>query len=116
VPEDRASNWPGIAAVVLAGVASAVQIGKVPAAMTTIGAEFGLGLSGAALLVGLFGLLAGLGGLAIGLAASRIGARVALLAGLALGAAAAFAAPFAPRRCPCSPPASRRVRASCWSR
>ena len=93
---DHASTrWPAIAAVVLAGVAAATQIGKVPAAMTTIAAEFGLGLAGAALLVGLFGLLAGLGGLAIGLAASRIGARQGLLAGLAIGAAAAFVAPLA---------------------
>ena len=93
---DQASTrWPAIAAVVLAGVAAATQIGKVPAAMTTIAAEFGLGLAGAALLVGLFGLLAGMGGLAIGLAASRIGARQGLLAGLAIGAAAAFVAPLA---------------------
>ncbi|MCZ8147075.1 MAG: MFS transporter [Roseomonas sp.] len=89
------TRWAAIAAVVLAGVAAATQIGKVPAAMTTIAAEFGLGLAGAALLVGLFGLLAGLGGLAIGLAASRIGARQGLLAGLAIGAAAALVAPLA---------------------
>lgn len=97
---EPATRWASIGAVVLAGVAAAAQIGKVPAAMTTIAAEFGLGLAGAALLVGLFGLLAGLGGLAIGLAASRIGARQALLAGLAVGAAAAFAAPLAPTPLP----------------
>ena len=90
------TRWPGVIAVVLAGVAAAAQIGKVPAAMTTIAAEFNLDLASAALLVGLFGLLAGLGGLAIGLAASRIGARQALLAGLAIGAAAAALAAFAP--------------------
>ena len=89
------TTWCGIAATVLAGVAAAVQIGKVPAAMTTIAAEFDLGLAAAGLLVGLFGLLAGLGGLAIGLAASRFGARQGLLAGLAIGAAAALAAPLA---------------------
>jgi cyanate permease len=93
---DHASTrWAAIAAVVLAGVAAAAQIGKVPAAMTTIAAEFGLDLAGAALLVGLFGLLAGLGGLAIGLAASRIGARQGLLTGLAMGASAAFMASLA---------------------
>jgi MFS family permease len=79
-----------------AGIAGAAQIGKVPAAMTTIGAEFGLGLSGAALLVSLFALVAGLCGLAIGLGASRIGARRALLWGGWLGAAAAFGAALAP--------------------
>ncbi|WP_456299923.1 hypothetical protein, partial [Falsiroseomonas oryzae] len=87
--QQPATRWPAIGAVVLAGVAAAAQIGKVPAAMTTIAAEFGLGLSAAALLVSLFGLMAGLGGLAIGLAASRIGARAGLLAGLGLGAVAA---------------------------
>lgn len=92
--DQAGTRWPAIAAVVLAGVAAATQIGKVPAAMTTIAAEFDLGLAGAALLVGLFGLLAGVGGLAIGLAASRIGARQGLLAGLAVGAAAAFVAPL----------------------
>jgi predicted MFS family arabinose efflux permease len=91
-----ATDWPGVAAVVLAGVAAAAQIGKVPAAMTTIGAEFGLGLAGAGLLVGLFGMLAALGGLAIGLAAARIGARTALLAGIATMAAAAVASALAP--------------------
>lgn len=98
--EARDTRWPAIVAVVLAGVAVAVQIGKVPAAMTTIAAEFGLGLAAGGLLVGLFGLLAALGGLAIGLASARIGARRALLAGLALSAVAAFAAPFAPAPLP----------------
>jgi cyanate permease len=91
----RDTGWPAIVAVVLAGVAVAVQIGKVPAAMTTIAAEFGLGLAAGGLLVGLFGLLAALGGLAVGLAAARIGARRGLLAGLLLGAVAAAMAPLA---------------------
>jgi MFS family permease len=63
--------------------------------MTTIGAEFDLGLSGVALLVSLFALMAALGGLAIGLGAARIGPRRALLGGMALGAAAALASAFA---------------------
>ncbi|MGG5818247.1 MFS transporter [Falsiroseomonas sp. HW251] len=89
------SNWPAIGAVVFAGIAAAAQIGKVPAAMTTIGAEFDLPLSGAALVASLFALLAGLGGLAIGLGAARIGARRGLLAGLLLGGGAAAVAPLA---------------------
>ncbi|MGG5809664.1 MFS transporter [Falsiroseomonas sp. CW058] len=92
----RPTDWPAVWAMLLAGIAGAAQIGKVPAAMTTIGAEFGLGLSGAALLVSLFALLAGLGGLAIGLGAARIGPRRALLGGIGIGAAAAFAAALAP--------------------
>ena len=90
------TRWPAILAVLFAGIASAAQIGKVPAAMITIGAEFGLSLAGAALLVSLFALLAGLGGLAMGLAAARIGARRGLLAGLGIVLAAASAAVFAP--------------------
>jgi MFS family permease len=89
------SDWPAIAAIVFAGVAAAAQIGKVPAAMTTIGAEFDLPLSVAALVVSLGALLAGFGGLAIGLAASRIGSRRGLLTGLTLGAIAAALAPLA---------------------
>jgi MFS family permease len=95
VAAERDTGWPAIVAVVLAGVAVAVQIGKVPAAMTTIAAEFGLGLAAGGLLVGLFGLVAAFGGLAIGLAAARIGARRVLLAGLMIGAVAAAVAPFA---------------------
>jgi MFS family permease len=83
-----ATRWPAILAIVVAGIAAAAQIGKVPAAMTTIAAEFGLSLAAAA-------LLAGLGGLAIGLAAARIGARRGLLAGLSLAALAAAIAPLA---------------------
>jgi len=90
------TRWPAVAAVLLAGYAASAQIGKVPASMTTIGAELGLDLAGAALLVGLFGLLAGIGGLAIGLAASRVPARTALLAGLGSGAVAAAAGALAP--------------------
>jgi MFS family permease len=86
--------------VVLAGVAAAAQIGKVPAAMTTIGAEFALTLAAAALLVSLAALLAAFGGLAIGLAAGRIGARRGLLAGLSLAAVAAALAPLAPAPAP----------------
>jgi MFS family permease len=90
------TRWPPILAILAGGILGAAQIGKVPAAMTTIGAEFGLGLAGAALLVSLFALMAALGGLAIGLAAARIGPNRALLAGLALGAVAAGAAALAP--------------------
>lgn len=90
------TRWPPILAILAGGILGAAQIGKVPAAMTTIGAEFGLGLAGAALLVSLFALMAALGGLAIGLAAARIGPNRALLAGLGLGAVAALAAALAP--------------------
>jgi len=86
------TDWRAILAVVLAGVAPAAQIGKVPAAMTTIGADFALTLA-AALLVSLAALLAVFGELAIGLAAARIGARRGLLAGLSLAAVAAALAP-----------------------
>lgn len=94
------TRWPAVLAIVLAGIAAAAQIGKVPAAMTTIGAEFGLPLAAAALLVALAALLAAAGGLAIGLAAGRIGARRGLLAGLSLAAAAAALAPLSQAAAP----------------
>jgi cyanate permease len=94
------TRWPAVIAVVLAGIAAAAQIGKVPAAMTTIAAAFGLTLAGAALLVSLASLMAALGGLAIGLAAGRMGARRGLIGGLALAALAAAAAPLAPSAAP----------------
>jgi len=94
-PGPAPTRWPGVAAVVLAGIAAATQIGKVPAAMTTIGAEFGLTLAAAALLVALFALLTAAAGLGIGLAAALIGARRALLGGLAAGTVAAVAATLA---------------------
>ncbi|MGG5887419.1 MFS transporter [Falsiroseomonas sp. HC035] len=90
------TDWRAVIAILAGGILAAAQIGKVPAAMTTIGAEFGLGLSGAALLVSLFALMAAFGGLAIGLGAARIGPRRALLAGLALGSVAALASAVAP--------------------
>jgi MFS family permease len=98
--EPERSRWAPVIAMLLAGIAGAAQIGKVPAAMTTIGAEFGLGLAEASLLVALFALMAAAGGLALGLAAARIGARRALLLGLAIGCAAAFAAALAPSLLP----------------
>lgn len=97
---EAATAWGAILAILLAGIAAAAQIGKVPAAMTTIAAEFGLTLAAAALLVSLAALLAAAGGLAIGLAAGRIGARRALLGGLSLAALAAAAAPLAPGATP----------------
>jgi MFS family permease len=99
-PGEARSRWPAIAAIVFAGFAAAAQIGKVPAAMTTIGAEFDLPLASAALVVSLFSLLAGLGGLTIGLAAARIGARRCLLGGLTLAAGAAALAPLAQATAP----------------
>ena len=94
--QEAPTRWAPILAVVLAGIGGAAQIGKVPAAMTTIGAEFGLGLAGASWLVALFALMAAAGGLAIGLAAARIGARRALLLGIGIGTVSAFAAALAP--------------------
>ncbi len=93
---DARTDWPAVFALLLAGVAMAAAVGKVPAAMTTIAAEFGLSLGRAALVVSLFALLAAAGGLVIGLSAARIGARRALLLGLAIGALAGLGAAAAP--------------------
>ena len=94
--EGHASHWPVVAAIVGLGVAVAIQVGKVPAALTTLAEAFGQPLAGAAMLVSVFALLAGLAGLPLGLRAGRLGARRALLLGAAIATLAAAAAAAAP--------------------
>ena len=84
---ESATDWREIGALVAAGVASAVQFGKVGPSLLAIGQELGTGLSGAAGLISVFALVAAAAGLPAGLLAARAGVRRVLLAGLwALGA------------------------------
>ena len=78
------------------GVAVSIQVGKVPAALTTLAAEFDRPLAGAALLVSLFALMSAVAGLPLGLLAGRLGARRALLLGAAIATLAAAAGAAAP--------------------
>ncbi|MGC4394387.1 CynX/NimT family MFS transporter [Hydrogenophaga sp. T2] len=86
-----ASQWPAILLLVGAGLVSAVQLAKVPAAMQAIQAALGMPLERAAWLLSAFGVVGALFGTAIGTATDRLGARRTLVAGLALQGAASAA-------------------------
>lgn len=82
-----------VLAAVGAGVIGAAHIGKVPAALPAIRAEFGLGLVAAGWIVSAFSLTGMTLGMMIGVAADRIGHRALVLAGVALmGAGSALGA------------------------
>lgn len=87
----RASPWPVTVLLVGAGLVSAVQLGKAPAALQAVQAALGLPLERAAWLLSAFGVVGALFGIAIGTAADRLGARRTLVAGLALQGAASAA-------------------------
>ncbi len=82
LPEAAPAGWAEIAALVGAGVAGALQLGKLAPALLPVGEAFGIGLAGAAGLLSVFSVAAGLAGAGAGLVAARAGMRRALLAGL----------------------------------
>lgn len=86
-----ASPWPVTLLLVGAGLVSAVQLGKVPAALQAVQAALGLPLEQAAWLLSAFGVVGALFGMAIGAAADRLGAHRTLVAGLVLQGAASAA-------------------------
>jgi len=95
-PASGTTRWGEIWALIAAGIAAAIQLGKVAPSLLAISGSLGVGLSGAAGLISVFSLMAAAGGLVAGLMAARAGARCSLLLGLwALGGAglAAAAAP-----------------------
>lgn len=87
----RESAWPATLLLVGAGIVSAMQVGKAPAALQAVQAGLGLPLERAAWLLSAFGIVGALFGIAIGTAADRLGARRTLVAGLALQGAASAA-------------------------
>lgn len=76
------SPWPATLLLVAAGVVSAVQVGKAPAALQAMQGALGMPLAQAAWLLSAFGVVGAVLGVVIGLAADRFGARRALIAGL----------------------------------
>lgn len=90
------TRWSEIGALVAAGVAAALQFGKVAPSLIPIGEGFGIGLAGAAGLISVFALVAAAAGLPAGLLAARAGVRRVLLAGLWALGAAGIAAALAP--------------------
>jgi MFS family permease len=90
-----ATNWPRVALLVGAGMAVAFQIGKAPPALPALQPDLGMSLFAASWVLSIFNVLGLVFGMVIGAAASALGNRRAVIAGLwivavasALGAAA----------------------------
>lgn len=91
-----ASPWPATLLLVGAGVVSAMQVGKAPAALQAVQAALAMPLPLAAWLLSAFGVVGAAFGIAAGLAADRFGARRALIGGLLLQGIASAAGALAP--------------------
>jgi DHA1 family inner membrane transport protein len=81
------SAWPRILLVVGAGIVSAFQVGKAPAALAAIQEDLALSLAAASWLISAFAIIGALIGAPIGLAVDRIGPRTVAVLGLLLQAA-----------------------------
>lgn len=92
----RPAATPAAWFVIGAGVAAALHVGKLAPALAVVRAELGLSLAEAGLLLSAVQLAGMLAALAVGALADGIGARVSLLAGLTLLAAASAAGALAP--------------------
>lgn len=90
------THWPAVLAAASAGIAIAMNVGKVPLAMGDLRAELGLSLVQAGWVSSTLVTLAVCGALATGLAAGRLGALRLLLGGLLLGALASLAVTLLP--------------------
>lgn len=85
----RAStDWKLAILLMLAGIAAATQMGKVPPALPAIRAELGISLRAAGWFVSLVSLITASAGVLIALATDRIGHRRLVIFGLLLGSAA----------------------------
>ncbi len=86
------THWPAVYAAALCGVASGLNVGKVPVSLPMLRAEFGLTLVQAGWVASTLTTLAVLFALGVGLLAARVGALPLVLAGLLLGAVSSLAA------------------------
>jgi len=86
------THWPAVLAAALAGVAIAMNVGKVPLALPLLRSELGLSLVQAGWVSSMLSTLAVVAALGFGLLAGRIGALRMVLGGLGLSAAASLAA------------------------
>jgi len=82
------SDWIRICVLVLAGIAAAMQIGKVPAALALLRADFGVGLVASAWILSMFSAVGALFGSVAGVLADRFGSRQVTVASLLLMALA----------------------------
>ncbi len=93
--ESGATRWGAVAILIIAGVISALQIGKVAIAVPILQRELVLTLVIASWIVGTYGVLGAIGGLPAGILASLFGARATLIAGLAAAGVGSLAGAFA---------------------
>ncbi|MDF3073658.1 MAG: transporter [Alphaproteobacteria bacterium] len=87
--------WPDVWLFTLAGIVAAFHIGKVPPALPALRAELDFGLAAAGWVLSTINLIGMTMGMVAGLLSDRIGARRALLGGLAVLALADFVGSFA---------------------
>jgi predicted MFS family arabinose efflux permease len=78
------SRWPLILLIVGAGVVSAFQVGKAPAALAAVQADLGLDLPTASWLLSAFAVVGAIAGIAIGVGVDHVGARRMAVGGLLL--------------------------------
>ncbi|MCF6368727.1 MFS transporter [Rhizobium halophilum] len=78
------TRWREVAVAVLAGIAAALHVGKVPPALPFLRDQMGLDLVEAGWLMGLVSLMGGLLGLAVGRTADRLTPRRSMLMSLSL--------------------------------
>lgn len=90
------THWVAVAAVLAAGLAIALNVGKVPVALPLLRAELGLTLVQAGWLSSTLTTLAFLCAAVVGMWVGRLGALRMVLTGLAVCALASLAAPLAP--------------------
>jgi len=76
------ASWRQIATLILAGVIAAFQVGKAAVAVPLLQADLGISLLTASLVVSVYGLLGAIAGFPAGAAASRLSARITIIAGL----------------------------------
>jgi MFS family permease len=89
------TRWGAVCALIIAGVISALQIGKAAIAVPVLQQELTLTLVVASWIVGTYGVLGAVGGLPAGVLTSLFGARAILVAGLAAAGLGSLAGAFA---------------------
>ncbi|MGI9410165.1 MAG: MFS transporter, partial [Hyphomicrobiaceae bacterium] len=89
------TSWPQVVIAVAAGYAVCFQLGKVPAALPLIGAEFGLSLWQRGVIVSSLSVLTAVSGIFIGLWANRYQAERTAVLALAIAVGAGVAGSYA---------------------
>ena len=88
--------WLPVAAIVLAGVAAALLVGKVPVALARMQQEFGVSLATVSWVMSVFPVIGVVGGIAAGVVVGRLGDRRVMAVGLCTMAVASIGGAYAP--------------------